>query len=102
MLRFVSEFAQTHAPAIIQQDIERDIGFKIGKDAIYEYIYRFRFKEWFRYLTRKKKYHYKKYKGKKKVVIQNKVNISARKENANNRMEFAYFEADTVFSCKFK
>ena len=29
------------APAIIQHDIERDIGLKIGKDAIYEFIYRF-------------------------------------------------------------
>ena len=79
--------------AIIQRDIERDIGLTIGKDAIYEYIYRFRFKEWFMYLTRKKK-------GKKKTVVQNKVNISERADSANNRMEFRHFEADTIFSCK--
>ena len=42
------------SPAIIQQDIGRDIELKIGKDAIYEYIYRFRYKEWFKFLTRKK------------------------------------------------
>ena len=33
------------APAIIQPDIERDIGLKICKDAIYEFIYRFRYIE---------------------------------------------------------
>ena len=54
------------SPAIIQQDIERDIGFKIGKDAIYEYIYRFKYDEWFKYLTRKKKYNYKKRKEREK------------------------------------
>ena len=87
------------SPAIIQRDIERDIGLKIGKDAIYEYIYRFKYNEWFKYLTRKKKYNYKKNKGKKKVTIKNKVNISERPNEANRRLEFGHFEADTIFSC---
>ena len=87
------------SPAIIQQDIERDIGLKIGKDAIYEYIYRFMYEEWFKYLTRKKKYNYKKNKGKKKMTIKNKVNISERPAEANQRLEFGHFEADTIFSC---
>ena len=87
------------SPAIIQKDIERDIGLKIGKDAIYEYIYRFMYDEWFKFLTRKKKYNYKKNKGKKKVTIKNKVNISERPEEANQRQEFGHFEADTIFSC---
>ena len=87
------------SPAIIQQDIKRDIGLKIGKDAIYEYIYRFKYDEWFKFLTRKKKYNYKKNKGKKKVTIKNKVNISERPEEANQRLEFGHFEADTIFSC---
>jgi len=87
------------SPAIIQRDIERDIGLKIGKDAIYEYIYRFKYNEWFKLLTRKKKYNYKKYKGKKKVIIKNKMNISERPEEANQRLEFGHFEADTIFSC---
>lgn len=87
------------SPAIIQRDIERDIGLKIGKDAIYEYIYRFMYDEWFKFLTRKKKYNYKKNKGKKKVTIKNKVNISERSEEANQRLEFGHFEADTIFSC---
>ena len=86
------------APAIIQHDIERDIGLKIGKDAIYEYIYRFKYDEWFKYLTRKKKYNYKKYRGKKKMKIDNKINISERPEEANQRLEFGHFEADTIFS----
>lgn len=88
-----------YSPAIIQQDIERDIGLKIGKDAIYEYIYRFRYEEWFKFLTRKKKYNYKKNKGKKKVIIKNKINISERLEAANQRLEFGHFEVDTIFSC---
>ena len=87
------------APAIIQHDIERDIGLKIGKDAIYEYIYRFKYDEWFKYLTRKKKYNYKKYRGKKKIKIDNKINISERPEEANQKLEFGHFEADTIFSC---
>ena len=87
------------SPAIIQRDIERDIGLKIGKDAIYEYIYRFMYEEWFKFLTRKKKYNYKKNKGKKKMIIRNKVNISERPEEANQRQEFGHFEADTIFSC---
>ena len=87
------------SPAIIQKDIERDIGLKIGKDAIYEYIYRFKYDEWFKYLTRKKKYNYKKNKGKKKMIIKNKINISERPEVANQRLEFGHFEADTIFSC---
>lgn len=87
------------SPAIIQRDIERDIGLKIGKDAIYKYIYRFRYDEWFKFLTRKKKYNYKKNKGKKKLTIKNKVNISERPEVANQRLEFGHFEADTIFSC---
>lgn len=86
------------APAIIQHDIERDIGLKISKDAIYEYIYRFKYDEWFKYLTRKKKYNYKKYRGKKKMKIDNKINISERPEEANQRLEFGHFEADTIFS----
>ena len=87
------------SPAIIQRDIERDTGFKIGKDAIYEYIYRFKYDEWFKLLTRKKKYNYKKSKGKKKVIIKNKINISERPKEANQRLEFGHFEADTIFSC---
>ncbi len=74
----------------MENDIERDIGFKIGKDAIYEFIYKFRYAEWFKYLTRKKKYNYKKYKGKKKVIIPNKINISERPDNANNRCKLTH------------
>ena len=33
------------SPAIVQKDIERDIGLNIGKDAIYEYICRFKYDE---------------------------------------------------------
>lgn len=87
------------SPAIIQKDLERDIGLKIGKDAIYEYIYRFKYDEWFKLLTRKKKYNYKKYRGKKKMKIDNKINISERPVEANQRLEFGHFEADTIFSC---
>ena len=88
------------SPAIIQHDIEQDIGLKIGKDAIYEYIYRFKYQEWFKYLTRKKKYKSRKNKGCKKVIIQNKVNISERPLEANERAVFGHFEADTIFSCR--
>lgn len=32
-------------------------------------------------------------------MIPNKINISERLETANNREEFGYFEANTIFSC---
>ena len=82
---------------IIQHDIEKDIGLKIGKNAIYQYIYRFR-PEWINYLTRKKRW--KKGKKGKKTVIKNKVNISERMEEANNRSVFGHFEADLAVSFK--
>ena len=85
------------SPHIIQHDIEKDIGLKIGKDSIYQYIYRFR-PEWINYLTRKKQW--KKGKKGKQTVIKNKVNISERMEEANNSSIFGHFEADLVVSCK--
>ena len=36
---------------IIQNDIKKDIGLQIGKDAIYEYIWRFH-PDWKNYFTR--------------------------------------------------
>lgn len=87
------------SPHIIQNDIRKDIGLEIGKDAIYEYIWRFH-PDWKKYLTRQKKYKYKGKKGKKQMKIENKINISERSEKANKRQEFGHFEADTIFSCK--
>ena len=87
------------SPHIIQNNIRKDIGLEIGKDAIYEYIWRFH-PDWKKYLTRQKKYKYKNKKGKKQMTIENKINISERSEKANKRQEFGHFEADTIFSCK--
>lgn len=92
----LAKLKDKQAPHIIQHDIERDVGLSIGKDAIYEYIYRFR-PEWMQLLTRKKRW--KKGKKGKKSVIKNKINISQRPNEANNRLEFGHFEADTIFSC---
>ena len=35
------------SPAIIQRNIEKNLGLKISKDTILEYIYRFKYEEWF-------------------------------------------------------
>ena len=63
----------------------------------------FKYDEWFKLLTRKKKYNYKKNKGNNKgnnkVIIKNKLNISERPQEANQRLKFGHFEADTIFSC---
>jgi IS30 family transposase len=87
------------SPHIIQNDIKRDLNINIGKDAIYEYIYRFH-TDWMKYLTRKKKYKYrhKKDNGIKNMIIKN--NILERNKEANLRLEFGHFEADTIFSCR--
>ena len=34
------------------------------------------------------------------MIIPNKINISERPNEANNRSEFGHFEADTIFSCR--
>lgn len=94
-----TKLKDSQSPHIIQHDIERDIGLKIGKDAIYDFIYRFR-QDWCKYLTRKHKWKHKKNKGKKKMGITNKINISERQLEANERLEFGHFESDTIFSCK--
>ena len=94
----LNKLKDKQSPHIIQNDIKRDLGLEIGKDAIYEYIYRFH-PDWIKYLTRKKKHKYKGNKGAKTVIIRNKVNISERSKEANERLEFGHFEADTIFSC---
>ena len=103
----VCRLKNKQSPAIIQRDLERDIGLKIGKDAIYEYIYRFKYDEWFKFLTRKKKYNYKKYKGKKEMKIDNKTSsadfdprqekiVSASKWPNSNRW-FAFSALSEIF-----
>lgn len=87
------------SPHIIQNDIKKELGLEIGKDAIYEYIWRFH-PDWKKYLARQKKYKYKNSKRKKQMKIENKINISERCDKANLRQEFGHFEADTIFSCK--
>lgn len=88
------------SPHIIQKDIEKDIGLSIGKDAIYDFIYRYK-QEWSKYLKRKHKWRNKMKKNKtKKTLIPNRINISERPVEATKRLEFGHFEADTIFSCK--
>lgn len=88
------------SPRIIQNDIKRDLDIDIGKDAIYDFIYRYK-QEWTKYLKRKHKWKNKMKKNKsKKILIQNRINIVERPVEANNRLEFGHFEADTIFSCK--
>ena len=88
------------SPNVIHHNIEQDIGFKIGKDAIYEFIYRFRL-EWIEYLKRKHKWRNKMKKNKaKKEIIPNRINITERPIEANLRLEFGHFEADTILSCR--
>jgi len=88
------------SPHIIQNSIEKDIGLSIGKDTIYDFIYRFK-QEWTKYLKRKHKWRNKMKKGKsKKTLIPNRINISERPIEATERLEFGHFEADTIFSCK--
>lgn len=88
------------SPHVIQVDIEKDIGLSIGKDAIYDFIYRYR-QEWTKYLKRKHKWRKKMKKNKsKKTIIPNRINISERPLETTERLEFGHFEADTIFSCK--
>jgi len=88
------------SPKQIQNHILEDTGYYLGKDAIYNHIYKTG-TELTELLTRKHKRKQKR-KGKKveKHLIPNRVDIDLRPIEANCRLEFGHFEADTIVSCK--
>ena len=88
------------SPRQIQNHILEDTGYYLGKDAIYDHIYKTG-TELTELLTRKHKRKQKR-KGKKveKHLIPNRVDIDLRPIEADNRLEFGHFEADTIVSCK--
>jgi transposase, IS30 family len=90
-----------YSPAIISSQILKDIGYYIGKDAIYDWIYE-RESDLTKYLTRKHKKKMPKnvFKRRKKDLIKNRVDIDLRPEEANLRLEFGHFEGDTILSCE--
>lgn len=88
------------SPRQIQNHILEDTGYYLGKDAIYDHIYKTG-TELTELLTRKHKKKQKR-KGKKveKHLIPNRVDIDLRPIEADMRLEFGHFEADTIVSCK--
>ena len=88
------------SPRQIQNHILEDTGYYLGKDAIYNHIYKTGI-ELTELLTRKHKRKQKR-KGKKvkKHLISNRIDIDLRPIEADMRLEFGHFEADTIVSCK--
>ena len=88
------------SPRQIQNHILEDTGYYLGKDAIYDHIYKTGI-ELTELLTRKHKRKQKR-KGKKveKHLIPNRIDIDYRPIEADMRLEFGHFEADTIVSCK--
>lgn len=88
------------SPRQIQNHILEDTGYYLGKDAIYNHIYKTGI-ELTELLTRKHK-RKQKQKGKKveKHLIPNRIDIDYRPIEADFRLEFGHFEADTIVSCK--
>jgi len=87
-----------YSPEIISAKMEEDIGYYMGKDAIYDWAYRGNTRL-HKYLTRKHKGKIPRVKKGKKELIPNRTGIELRPEEANKRLEFGHFEADTIFSC---
>lgn len=90
-----------YSPAIISSQMQKDIGYYMGKDAIYDWAYRGN-PDLHKYLTRKHKGKMPRsaFKKGQKELIPNRVDIDLRPKEANLRQEFGHFEADTIFSCQ--
>lgn len=88
------------SPEIISAMILEDIGYSIGKDAIYEFIYKGN-NHLSKYLTRKHLGRKPQTRRKtKRTLIPNRIDIDYRPLEANSRKELGHFEADTVVSCR--
>ena len=88
------------SPEIIANTIFEDIGYSIGKDAIYDFIYKGN-NHYAVYLTRQHLGRKKQKKNKtKRTLIPNRIDIDFRPTEANKRQEIGHFEADTVVSCR--
>ncbi|MEI7473731.1 MAG: IS30 family transposase [bacterium] len=88
------------SPEIISVTMLEDIAIKVGKDAIYDFIYKGN-SHLSKYLTRKHlgRKPQSRRKG-KRTLIPNRIDIDFRPIEANKREELGHFEADTVVSCR--
>lgn len=86
------------SPEIIANTIFDDIGYSIGKDAIYDFIYKGN-NHLSKYLTRQHLGRKKQKKNRtKRTLIPNRVDIDFRPIEADERKEIGHFECDTVVS----
>ena len=86
------------SPRQMQNHILRDTGYYLGKDAIYEHIYKTG-AELTELLTQKHKHKQKKKQKRQKLrkyLIPNRTDIDYRPIEAKERTEFGHFEADTI------
>jgi IS30 family transposase len=88
------------SPEIISAMMFEDIGYLVGKDAIYDFIYKGN-NHLSKYLTRKHLGRKPQSRRKtKRTLIPNRIDIDFRPIEANKREELGHFEADTVVSCR--
>jgi transposase, IS30 family len=88
-----------YSPMIVSKRIEEDTGFSIGKDSIYDFVYK-EMPELTKYLTREHAGRKPRSRDKKtkRTLIPNRTGIEQRPETADKREEFGHFEADTIVS----
>lgn len=102
--KYVIEKLQNYwTPELIAGRIKIDLGLSISHEAIYQYIYDGN-RDLVKYLprkhlARKKKWKYRKT---KRTLIPNKISIENRPLDANKRIKFGHFEADTIVSRQSK
>ena len=88
------------SPEIIANTIFDDIGYSIGKDAVYDSIYKGN-NHLSKYLTRQHLGRKKQSRRKtKRTLIPNRTDIDFRPIEADERKEIGHFECDTVVSCR--
>ncbi len=98
------ELKRGYTPEIISQELKEKFGETVSHETLYIYIYsspkglsRYLLRRPFGRKPRKQERHRRVGTGKN---IPNRVDISKRTQEANERTEFGHFEADSIESCK--
>lgn len=99
----IENLQQGWSPELIAGRIKIDLGLTISHEAIYQYIYDGN-RDLVKYLprkhlARKKKWKYRRI---KRTLIPNRIPIENRPQEANQRIKFGHFEADTIISRQSK
>lgn len=95
----INNLKKWYSPEIISGRIEEQWIWNISHEAIYQFIYNrnFKYLKLWEYLPRqRKKRKIKSWRKAKRTLIPNRVDISSRDENINNRLNIGHWEWDSI------